>query len=293
MDFQSEYIERFSFLSPQLQLEHPLYRYRKNNKFLIDEIKNDHVYLAPIKKLNDPFDSSFAMSFDEALQQRTSIEHYLLKCFFLHQEKWYSTVKSNLQSQLDQEITLDAFSNKIATLIKDAGGFFPASAIAKNIYALSSSLTPKRNVCGRVACFSETWDSIPMWSYYAENHTGVCLKYDFSLLDRNNISHQTILESLRKVWYSQNRPIDLDGTFSPYVKSLQWAHEQEWRLFKKFGSEYISTPCLTEIYLGVKYNYDSWDTIIDAVNKLPREIKIFKLKPKPDTYGFQQIRINY
>ena len=293
MDFQADYIERFSFLVPERQIEHPLYRYRKDNKNLINEIENDHIYLASIEDLNDPFDSSFAMSFDEALQQSKTFEYYFMHCFFLRYEKWFSALESIVNPLLDQHITLEDFSDTLAKQIHDVGGYYPASSIADLIYTFSSSITPSRFIGGRLACFSETRDSIPMWSYYAENHSGVCLKYDFNLLDNNNFSHQTILESLHKVWYSQNRPIDAAGTFSPFVKGLQWAHEQEWRLFKKFGSEYISMPCLTEIYLGVKYNYDSWDTIIDAVNKLPREIKIFKLKPKPDTYGFQQIRINY
>lgn len=293
MDFQEDYIERFSFLVPERQIEHPLYRYRKDNEYLIDELENDHIYLAPIEDLNDPFDSSFAMAFDEALQQKKTFEYYFMHCFFLRYEKWFSALESIVNPLLDQHITLEDFSDILARRIHDVGGHYPASSIAILIYKFSSSITPTRFICGRLACFSETWDSIPMWSYYAKNHTGVCLKYDFTLLDNKKFSHQTILESLHKVWYSQNRPIDTAGTFSPFMKGLQWAHEQEWRLFKKSGGEYLSMPCLTEIYLGVNYNYDSLETIIDAVKKLPREIKIFKLTPKPDIYGFQQIRINY
>lgn len=293
MDFREAYRERFQFLLPQKKIEYPLYRYRKDNSFLIDEITHEHVFLSPLADLNDPFDSSFALSFEEALQQTTTIEHYLLRCFFLRGEKWYSTIEDNLNPHFAQTVTLDDFSQKVASLIKAAGGHYPASAIANNIYKLTPPLEEKRNICGRVACFSETWDSIPMWSYYAESHTGVCLKYDFSLLNPNDFSHQTILEYLNKVWYSQNRPIDPDGTFSPFVKGLQWAHEQEWRLFKEWGEPYIKIPCLTEIYLGINYHYENWEKLLDAVRKLPRDIKIFKLISKADTYGFQKIKINY
>lgn len=60
MDFAEEYVERYSFLVPQLTIEQPLYRYRSYMKYIIDEIKNDHIYLSDIEQLNDPFDSSFA-----------------------------------------------------------------------------------------------------------------------------------------------------------------------------------------------------------------------------------------
>ena len=42
MDFAEEYVERCSFLVPQLTIEQPLYRYRSCTKYIIDEIKNDH-----------------------------------------------------------------------------------------------------------------------------------------------------------------------------------------------------------------------------------------------------------
>ena len=117
------------------------------------------------------------------------------------------------------------------------------------------------------------------------------MKYDFSLLDKNNFAHQTILQSLQKVWYSQKRPVDTNGTYSPFVKGMDWAHEQEWRLFKTSGDPYVSVPCLSEIYLGVNFNVNRAKSIINAAKTLPREVKVFLLHTRPDTYGFQQIRL--
>lgn len=31
----------------------------------------------------------------------------------------------------------------------------------------------------RVVCLSEVYDSMLMWSHYAQNHTGYCIEYDF------------------------------------------------------------------------------------------------------------------
>ena len=37
-----------------------------------------------------------------------------------------------------------------------------------------------------VACFSETKESILMWSHYADNHKGFCVEYDFKELGISN-----------------------------------------------------------------------------------------------------------
>lgn len=35
----------------------------------------------------------------------------------------------------------------------------------------------------RVVCLSEVYDSMLMWSHYAQNHTGFCIEYDFKESD--------------------------------------------------------------------------------------------------------------
>lgn len=288
-----KYVLNDGFLVPKLTLERPLYRYRSNIDFIVDEIENDHVYLSPIDKLNDPFDSSYAISLNEALDETATLKAYLLRCYFLHSEKWYPAVKANLWESENKEFSLKQFSELIAAEIKKQGEYYPSTAIAKSYYKLSLPNILRRIGYGNVACFSETWESIPMWSYYADSHKGVCMKYDFTLFDEANQDNKNIIASLQKVWYSQHRPFDQKGEFSAFIKGLEWAHEQEWRLFRKFGSEFVSLPCLTELYLGISFDYTNIDRIIDAVKKSPRKIAVFHLHPNPDTYGFHKIPLHY
>lgn len=292
-DIYMEYFLADGFLVPKLTIERPLYRYRTNIDFIVDEIENDHVYLSPIDALNDPFDSSFATTVDEAIVKVETLGYYLSRCYFLHSEKYFDAVKANLSSCLDDELSLGDFANLVAAEIKKHGGHYPASAIANNYCKFSLPYVPKRINCGNVTCFSETWESVPMWSYYADSHRGVCMKYDFNLLDREKQSHRNILTSLQKVWYSQYRPFDKDGEFSPFIKGLQWAHEQEWRLFRQFGSKFVVLPCLTELYLGINFDFANIDRIMDAVKKSPRKIAVFVLRPHPDTYEFLKMPLNY
>lgn len=286
-----KYFMNDGFLKPKLTVELPLYRYRSNPDYVVDEIVNDHIFMSPIESLNDPFDSSYGLSFEEALQCTDTVKSFMLRSYFLHSEKWFQEVEKQLLQLCDSVVSLDDFSKMLSEQIKKAGDLYPSSAIASNYYELSMLRIAKRIEYGNVACFSEVWDSIPMWSYYADSHKGVCLKYDFSLLDREDISNQNILSSIQKVWYSQNRPCDRDGVYSPFMKGLQWAHEQEWRLFSKFGSEYVKLPCLSEIYLGVQFDGKNYRRIIEAAKANGRNIKIYLLRPSPDTYSFHKIPI--
>ena len=57
--------------------------------------------------------------------------------------------------------------------------------------------------------------------------------------------------------------------------------------------KYLYVPCLTEIYLGVNFNYDNIDSIVEAIKKNCRDIKIFMVNPKPDAYGFERIPLKF
>lgn len=100
-----------------------------------------------------------------------------------------------------------------------------------------------------VACLSAVYDSILMWSYYGEDHKGMCVEMEIEEDPR----------MLSKVKYCANRPIvqmeklmkDLCGKIfaqkssseinedpillplvvQPYItKAKEWEHEQEYRL---------------------------------------------------------------
>jgi hypothetical protein len=119
------------------------------------------------------------------------------------------------------------------------------------------------------------------------------MKYDFSVLDTENIVHKNICSALQKVWYSEQRFLDSNGAFTPFIKSLQWAHEQEWRLFREDEEKYLSIPCLTEIYLGIDFDCDYLSDITQAIRKNGRDIKVFLVHPKPNLYGFEQIPLKF
>lgn len=86
-----------------------------------------------------------------------------------------------------------------------------------------------------VACFSERFDSILMWSHYAAQHTGIVIGYK-----RNAALFDTIM----KVEYQTERA-DIPFWKVPHphwdyklatTKFTDWAYEHEWRCFLKRDS---------------------------------------------------------
>lgn len=57
------YVLNDGFCIPKLRIDMPLYRYRRNTKFTINEIQTGNIYLASLGELNDPFDSSYAQQY--------------------------------------------------------------------------------------------------------------------------------------------------------------------------------------------------------------------------------------
>lgn len=287
------YFNNSGFLIPKLRAEIPLYRYRSNIDYIIDEIKNEHIFLSDLDSLNDPFDSSYAYSLDEAVGKEFSFDFLWKTCYFLSDYDWYKSCESLSDIDRTEKITLKDFSLLVEEIAKRYGNTYPASAVSKNYWKLCSPKVSKRKISGRVACFSEKWDSIPMWSYYADSHKGCCFKYDLDLLDATDTVQTNIKNSIHKVWYSNKRFTDGQESFSPFMKDESWSHEQEWRIFREYGHEYLFFPCLSEIYLGLNFDPEKIDSIIEATKHTTKSIKIFILHPCQEEYGFIKIPLRF
>ena len=81
------------YLMPELQPTKPLYRYRSNIDYAIDEIKNSYVFLSPIESLNDPFDSSYIVTMDKARNEKRKGKNFYDSCYFISRAPWYRLIK--------------------------------------------------------------------------------------------------------------------------------------------------------------------------------------------------------
>lgn len=142
-----------------------------------------------------------------------------------------------------------------------------------------------------VACFSGKWDNPPMWAHYSQFH-GICLGYDHEKLSECVKKHDVLTlpqlgmgyqVNLDKVEYKKEFIISEDDN-SPFVKTIDWDYEDEWRIVVKgspdniFGVIIDTHDCLTEITLGHEIDMPTTNTIIDTIKYLGRDIKLYQAK---------------
>ncbi len=291
MDYTT-YLDLFCTIpSPTIKPEVPLYRYRGNAKHALDEIRKQYVFTNYAGDQNDPFDSCYRMTYEEAIEYKQTVEYFFLTYWTLKSMSCYQRLRESFEKRFSTEVSLRQFSESLSYAFKEEGIARPAEKIARFYYDHCMTTVNRRNFW-KIACFSEKRDSIPMWAYYAANHTGLCLKYDFGLLDKEEQYNRCIMESLHKVWYTNNRPLDPDGTFSYLIKAQDWSHEQEWRLVNWRNTDQISLPCITEVYLGIKAPLELFASTIDAIKASGRDIKLFHCYPNLQEYCIEFQAIN-
>jgi hypothetical protein len=108
-----------------------------------------------------------------------------------------------------------------------------------------------------IFCLSEPLGDIPMWSYYANSHRGVSLRFRARLLYGSADSYPPFRVAYEKDYkacsfYNDSRFRRTQLGCS--TKSDAWSHEEEWRLVSQKGSGYFpfDPVALDGIILGCR-----------------------------------------
>lgn len=192
-------------------LPEKLYRYRSCSTLNIDAFDKDLIYAVTADKFNDPYDT--LMKYDT--KNSESFKKQILSC-------------QNINAEV-----LEPFCKYI-------------EAVYKKPYIELSDIIKKVST---VACFSETIQSVTMWSHYADNHEGFALEYDLRFIptegaakgyylfpvvyDDRRFEATDFLSWCIAKGYGMN--VNNPDQFAHYKlslhKSTQWEYEKEWRLF--------------------------------------------------------------
>jgi len=102
-----------------------------------------------------------------------------------------------------------------------------------------------------VLCLSQEPDNILLWSHYADNHYGVCLKFDIlEDLDFFSIPLTVIYDQSYPVYNHMTQPNDI-VTKMIKTKFEPWKYEKEIRIFKQAKGLYdFKKTALKEIIFG-------------------------------------------
>jgi len=152
---------------------------------------------------------------------------------------------------------------------------------------------------------TEVPDSILMWSYYADGHSGFCVGYDqLALTEYINLFGDTspLLFDKERVLYSAEylvlNPGELDDRqyflMRTHIKSLEWKHEREWR-FVVFGTtDYaleLPSGMIKQVILGCRVSDAHKDEIMAfARDALEPSVTFWQTKPMAGKFGLELVQ---
>ena len=196
--------------------------YKYVDEHIVDVLRDFRLKVTRISDLNDPFDcfpACFTGSSEEEIRRR-----------FLSEEGWREMVQRNPEL-VGQFGGFDKFKTlmlgnreRVLSMAKDVA--FLNDVFMKNIN--------KTRQNAYVLSLSEVADDVLMWAHYARQNSGAVVEL--------GIGDGPSLEGylLKKVDYDDARPLVNPNALDSEVqkqfdkvfmtKSLQWAHEREWRL---------------------------------------------------------------
>lgn len=273
-----------------------LYKFFPPNAYSLISLENRTLWLSTPNAFNDPFDSYVGIE-----------EYTYIKTYVLRELKKRRLIATNAtQDQLSEEEYWRLFhshsKDEELGFLSTRKKFFIEWLRIKteknhDFYMILNGLwcdarkecaqkiRDIRNTPFRIACFSNFHDdeelgkNTTMWSHYADNHMGFCVKYS---LDFGDSSIQSLLKcglykiiysakiskasprELLKLKYDAENKLQVNKYLAKTIyralitKSKFWNYEKEWRLivgkenFNILKDGSISFPFLETIYLGCR-----------------------------------------
>jgi Protein of unknown function (DUF2971) len=182
--------------------------------------------------------------------------------------------------------------------------------------ALQTSTTISNENVG-IFCLSKRWNSVLMWSHYANSHQGFCLGLNRDKLAAlytciPNDSGATESGPYDVIYSDERIPSSMDPENNDYfklfyTKSKDWSYEQECRIVTKLNKEgviveypkdknkppiykrTIPHACIDEIIIGI----NTAQYLIDKIIRMSKEFGITVYKSKQSEESFNLERDKY
>lgn len=255
-----------------------LFRYRNCSDMSIEAFENDKVYAVTADMFNDPYDT--LLRFDKEIVRQMFVS-------ILSKDVFRAFKKSILKGMDFPDIVKQNFSEDYIANVKE---FVLSLTTEEDIDNIISSrkeyianlvdiffpmlVNYVNKISTTISCFSETIESVTMWSHYANYHKGFVLEYNLRETLSNNIPNVGIFP----VIYDDKR---YDAT--PYAT---------WEFLKFLGINIPNTDMISHIkcalYKSCQWEYEKEWRMIDSTirNNIIKEDKTcVSLKPKAIYYG--------
>ncbi|MGA3014481.1 MAG: DUF2971 domain-containing protein [Bacteroidales bacterium] len=223
-----------------------VYKYRNwsDDKHKNVLIKNE-LFLPSSREFNDPFDCKIPENF-LTLDTDEKICEFVDKSIKKHNDLL------NLEGrniQFEKEKLINWLKKDIQGFQKHfEGGWF---SFLENYYGVLS--------------LSKRWDSILMWSHYADKHRGYCIGfYEEKLYKLGDLQRGGLVNYEPENSFPSIDPMEKDDdkkvVIATQLKSFDWQYEEEYRFFKSFHNQtptdeerklYFNDDCIAEVIIGL------------------------------------------
>jgi hypothetical protein len=211
---------------------HPpiLYKYRNwKDQYHKDLLIKNQLFMSPPSSLNDPFDCRIYENHLKFVNTPEQKEKYISESL----ERSLDYFKeNNLSVEQGRKILSERLSDTLHHQVRSE--------------VIGDEINDKHI---GIACLSEKWDSILMWSHYADNHKGYCIGFDEKWL-RYSQSFGKIKRVKYSTFYPELNPLNKDKEsfdLKYFNKSLDWEYEKEIRLMNIYNHEKTPNPNRIEV----------------------------------------------
>jgi len=146
-----------------------------------------------------------------------------------------------------------------------------------------------------VLSLSECWDSVLMWSHYADNHRGICIEFDTTELPHPNLKAVDYRAPRRvrasdlfewKLRHSVDAERRVRDTYF-FAKAGPWRYEREWREVEEKSGIREAGFRVTGIHFGLQCDA----AVIQSVVKLladDSDVALYSIYPLDDSFRIKR-----
>jgi|GEM_PF-1993832 len=243
-----------------------LFKYRPYDNYAESWILNEELFFASPGSFNDPFDSKVMYTMEGTLAQKKKYlsEGIEITHPGIRKKKKWDLINRALENAF-VEREYDGHIARIQQRIDQYG----------------------------VVSFSKKQDDLLMFSYYAKDHTGYCLKYLRSA--------ENVLSMAREIVYEPSYPkfsvFDFSlrdaGALGDKVlltKASCWQHEAEWRIsFANYADRVMKSPhpILVGIILGCNMKAEHRKEIVSLNKRRTRPVEVLEARKKKCEFALE------
>jgi hypothetical protein len=266
-------------------------------------IKNRTLRWSTPPMLNDPFDMQFA--FQLRIDRQAARALALGKLW----QHVYGELLDRPLNDLGREIRrcrdeLPRMSREEFSRDREFGDIVDTSIDdTEERIAEFSQVIQSHFVNDKILCLSEMSESILMWSYYAQNHAGIVLRFtdetpDNPLVKARPVRYVDQIPSLFDDEMLSDMLAGYEGMDERrimdevvYTKSSHWAHEREWRVYSGRGrsdASYEDVPFnakeLDGVIFGVRTTEADRTTLAELIKTSYPHVALLQARVRTDNY---------